>query len=342
MATPPSAMMDMENLFLGEGGSSNPSNTLMPAMGENQYTTFPTMATPQASSTTPPGIVPPASSPSLPGAVNTYPNAPSTPVGTESWLGSSNYTLPTNDPSLTAQFYSWMQSQLGQGVTPFNLSAVLPSSGQTTAPGTLTAPNNQILQQLMAMFTGAPSTIPGASGLTQMAQTGDPVDQTAAWQASVAAMQQNIQENAANLKEQFAFGGNLQSSPFGSAMQDYYTQSALQQNALLAQMQSQSLENAASRELSAQQGLTSEASSVGQYLQGLDQASITNLYNEFIRTQPQYNPVLQMLYGSALASPGVVNDTQGSDLGGIASLIGAGSSAALSGADIAGLAAMGL
>jgi len=98
---------------------------------------------------------------------------------------------------------------------------------------------------------------PVGSELGQMAATGDPTDVGPAWQAMVKAMQQNIQQNQAQLREQFASTGDLASSPFGTAASNFQQQTTLDQNALLGQLQQQASEAAAGRELSAQQSLMS-------------------------------------------------------------------------------------
>jgi hypothetical protein len=64
------------------------------------------------------------------------------------------------------------------------------------------------------------------------------------------------------------------------------------------------------------------------YLQSLDQTSVTNLYNEFLRTQPQANPLLSAETAVATTYPptgGKVPSTVGAILGGFASggLLGA-------------------
>jgi hypothetical protein len=298
--------------------------------GSNQWMSYPTMPNPtQASGTNTPGKVPPSNPSTIfPASISLRPDGsgPTGTPGSELSLGGSTRTTPTFDPQFTAMFYSWLQSQLGQGATPFNLSAILPSSGQATAPGQLTAPNNQILQQLMSMFTGGPTTIPGGAGLQEMSQTGDPISGLPEWQAMIEAQKRNIGQKEANLKENFAFAGNMASSPFGTAMSDFQSQSALDQNALLAQLEQQSMESAMGRKAGAQQFLSGEAGQIGEYLQGLDQQSIQNMYQEFIRTRPEYSPLLQMMFGGATSSPGTTNIGASSNMGGIASLLGAGAS----------------
>jgi hypothetical protein len=214
------------------------------------------------------------------------------------------------DPTLTQQFYNMLSGQVGQGLPGFNLQSMLPSSGQATAPGQLNAPLNNVYQQLQQFLTGGQSSMPGASQATQMAQTGNPIDQTPAWQAMIASEQQNTDQNANNLREQFAFGGDLKSSPFGSAMQQYYNQNALNQNAQLTQATATAQEAAQQRELSAQQGTQALAGQTGSNLQTIDQNAINTMLQEFNYTLPQNNPMLQMMSQNANQTPGVAGQTQ--------------------------------
>lgn len=257
--------------------------------------------------------------------------------------------------------------------------------------------------------------------LTSIAQGGgNPVDASKAWQSAVAAMQQQIQTGAANLAAQFAGSGNLDSSAFGTAMQQYMNQAQLQENALTAQYGFQSATDAQNRLLSAAGQLNTgaqnalsqlsgqaygateatqaqqaqaalamlgygsgaaqqlSAQSYGaagqlnnaaiqgalanlqnqQFLQNLgisgasalsqnwnqglqlgaglgqqqyvdQQSAINNLYQEFLRTQPQNNPLLQMMYSAITTYPGQAATSYappalGSLLQGIGSLLGAG------------------
>lgn len=210
-------------------------------------------------------------------------------------LGGNTFAAPTYDPQFTSQYYTMLQGLLGQ------------SGGMQ---------NN-----LLSFLQGGPSSIPGASQLSQMAQTGDPISALPEWQQMLQAQQQNISQNQANLKEQFAFSGDLQSSPFGTAMSDYMQQTSKDQNALLAQMQTQAMENAMGRELTAGQGLQAEAGGESQFLQ-------------------------QLLATGALASPAIFQKSKtsglGGMLGGIGSLLGAGASGASAGLTAAGAGSGGI
>ena len=84
-------------------------------------------------------------------------------------------------------------------------------------------------------------------------------------------------------------------------MSDFQTQTTAQQNALLAQLQSTSLENAMQRQLTAGQGIQAEAGGESQFLN-------------------------KLLAGGGLASPSIFGKTQtgglGGLLGGIGSMLG--------------------
>jgi hypothetical protein len=212
-------------------------------------------------------------------------------------LGGNTFAAPTYDPQFTSSFYTMLQGMLGQ------------SGG--------------LQNNLLSFLQGGPSSMPGAGALASMANTGNPISALPEWQQMLDAQQRNISENQANLKEQFAFAGDLQSSPFGNAMTDFMTQTTKDQNALLAQLQTSALENAMGRELQAGQGIQGEAGAESQFLQ-------------------------QLLAGGALASPSIFTKSKtgglsgllggiGSMLGGIGTLGGAAADAGGIGALFAGL-----
>jgi hypothetical protein len=221
-------------------------------------------------------------------------------------IGKGLYAQNPLDPALTSQLFQWLQSQIGQGVPGFDLSTILPSSGQATVPGQLNAPLTQLLQQMQTMF--------GPQGqIGQMAAGG--VDAVAPWQKMVDAMQRQIAQGGANLKEQFNVEGGLASSPFGQAAVDYQDQSNKDLNSLLGSMQFQGIQD----QLQAG-GMVQGA---GQFMQGLDQQSIQNMLQEFIRTSPQYNPLLGMQFGAATTFPPVLQPQKGGGaLGGLLSSLG--------------------
>jgi hypothetical protein len=301
----------------GGGAGANPTPWLgnefvsTSAGGSNQYMNFPSMTPPGYASplTNTPGVVPQPSSGggtstnSLtgPGGLQGPTNAPGM-----TGIGKGLYAQNPLDPGLTSQLFQYLQSQVGQGMTPFNLSALLPSSGQATQPGQLTAPLTQLLQQLQQDYSST-----GQIG--QMAQNG--VSATPMWQQMVDAQQQNIQQNQANLQEQFNKFGNLASSPSAIGMANYQEQTAKDQNALLGQLQFQGIQD----QLQAGQ----QVGGLGQMLQGLDQSAIQNLLTEFQRTQSQNNPTLGMQYGASTTFPPVVKPTSGGGvLGGVMSGLG--------------------
>lgn len=209
---------------------------------------------------------------------------PNTPGGVSN-LGGGISTAPTFDPAFTSQFYQMLSGLMGGG--------------------------ENLQSELLNFLGGGASNIPGASSLAQLAQTGNPISTLPEWQAMLAAQQRNIGENEANLKEQFGFAGDLSSSPFGTAITDYLTQTTKDQNALLAQMQTTALENAQQRELAASQDITGMAGAESQFLN-------------------------QLFSGAATAGPSLFGKQQSNLLGGIGSILGG------AGAGLSGLADLGL
>ncbi len=202
-------------------------------------------------------------------------------------------------PQLSYDFRNFLASQMGQGATPY--------------PGQVNAPLNPLMQAIQQFYQtgGQQGGVPGMDILQQIAQSYTGIPEA---QAVGAAMDRNIAEGRANLKEQFNFAGNLASSPFGTAATDYETQAALQKNALIAQMSEQALPY----RTGAAQALMGGGQDVGQYLQGLSQEDIGRLYQEFLRTRPEYSPLLNMEYGLATTFPPFLNATYGTGAAGAA------------------------
>ena len=262
-------------------GFANPA--LSGSGGQNQYMNFPTMnaaplsganSAPTAMGTpsSPPGIVPPVNQPAPPLGNTGSPTGGGGLVGGQEKLGGGVKTDPTLDPNLTTQFYSWLQSQVGQGAAPFDLSTILPSTGQATAPGTLNAPLNPLEQMLNSFYEGNSSGV-NASILPM-------------WNSQLAALQQPIQQNLADLREQFGSQGALGSTELGTAASNYLSQTATSEQALLGQ--------------DTLQALPILQQQAGQ-IQSDDQAAINNLLQEFIRTQPGNNPLLSTEFGASTA-----------------------------------------
>lgn len=110
------------------------------------------------------------------------------------------------------------------------------------------------------------------------------------------AMQRQIQEGAANLKGQFAFAGDLAGSPFGTAATDYQNEATKNLQSILAQMELQ----AAPTRLAA-----------GQAVQSQEQLGLTQAYQEWLRQQPEYSPLLNLEYGASTTFPPIYNQTYG-------------------------------
>lgn len=338
--------MPPTNLF-GSGTSSLlPSGDFMPTGTQNQYMPLmPSIPQSAPGMTVPPGVVPQQSAPfalqpTFSGQHD--PNRLSGPFTTS--IGHGINAISPIDPNFTAALTSFLQSQIGQGVTPFDLSAVLPSSGATTTPGSLSAPLTNLLSMLQQFYQTGQGGPTGTQTMAEMAKTGMPTDVGPAWQAMVDSMQRQIGQGQANLREQFSFGGNLAGSPFGAATTDYQAQTTKDLNSILAQMQANASEAAAGRQLSAGSTLMQGGYGLGTQLQQLDQQSIQALLNEFIRTSPQSNPLLNMEYGLATTFPPTNVQPAGiSPLGsllmGLPGAAGAGITAGTSSGALAGLAA---
>ena len=131
-----------------------------------------------------------------------------------------NAGQPIN-PGLTSSYTNFLKGEVGKGVPGYK--------------GNLSAPMNPAIQQMMT------SVGPGGT-MRKMAETGSPIDQTPQWKAAVAATQQNIGKNEANIREQMSVTGNLGGSPFGQALNDYMSQVTSSENAQLLQQQAQALE----------------------------------------------------------------------------------------------------
>ena len=288
-------------------------------MGGNQWMDFASLPnmTPQTSGAIPSPNA--ANSPTMPssgGQPGLAPVAPSTgvPAGTPqkgvtapstTKTGTGQYAVgQPQDPQLTNNLFSWLNSQIGQGASAY--------------PGTLTAQNNPLIQMLMQSFgqKGGP--------LNSMINTGDPIDQTPAWEAMVQSMQNPIQQNEAQLREQASVGGDLVGSTLGTSMSNYLAQVTTSENAQLIQAQTQALEQAQGRKLSSNEFM----GQFGQYLQGLDQSSIDRMYQEYIRTSPDYSPLLQNEQAAAAQYPPYLKTETGmqqflGSLGGIGSILSA-------------------
>lgn len=194
-------------------------------------------------------------------------------------------------PNFTYDMTNYLGSNIGQGVSPFSLPTALPFGG-TTAPGQLNAPADPTLTGLENFYQGGQSSMPGANTLATIANQG--ISALPEWQAMVQAMGQNTSQNQANLAEQFGSMGNLAGSPFGTAMSNYMQGVNANQNSLLGQLQQQ---NILQGQIPTAEGLLSGGQQFGQYAQGLAQQNIQNMMNEYIRTSPQYNPLLGLQYG---------------------------------------------
>jgi hypothetical protein len=141
--------------------------------------------------------------------------------------------------------------------------------------------------------------------MQNLATTGDPISQMPAWQAMIGSEQQNIQQNAAQLKEQFGSMGALSSSNAADAMSQFFQQTALGQNAQLTQATATAQENAANRMLQTGEFGIGTESGVGQLAQQLDTQAISTLMQQYEMNLPQFNPMLNLESSFATTYPGV-------------------------------------
>lgn len=226
-------------------------------------------------------------------------------------------------PGLSQDFANLLMGQLGQGLTPYGGSTALPTGG-STQPGQLTAGMNPLLQQLMSMYMGGNSSVPGSGALGTIASQG--ISALPEWQQMIAAQQQNIGMGAANLQEQFAGMGDLAGSPFGTAMSQYQQGITAQQNSMLGQLQQQ---NILQGQIPAAEFLNQGASGLASQLQNLNQSAITNNLQQYQYDQPQNNPMLQYIMAmSGMYPPTTKGQTASQTFDNIASGISSLSSAA--------------
>lgn len=252
----------------------------------------------------------------IPGGVSDIP-------GAREGIGKGFQRFGPLSPEFTGSFYDFLFSQLGQGATPFGAATDLPTGG-TTGTGEMSAGLNPLSQNFMDFLLGGDTSLAGLGTLGQMSETGMPISTMDQWQAMLQAQQRNIEQNQANLREEFAFSGNLEASPFGTAMTDFMSQTSLDQNALLAMMETQAMEQARGRQMGASQFLGGMTQAGIPYFQDIDQQAINRMYDEFIRTQPEYNPLMQQMFGAATTFPPIMR--KGSGMGAVGGILsGAGS-----------------
>jgi hypothetical protein len=295
-------------------------------------------------------------------------NSPYNPYTTD--VGGGYRAGSTLNPNETSAFTGYLLSQIGKGATPFNLQTTLPGGGKT-APGQLTAGLDPIMKILQQFFQsgGTKGGFPGMTDLTKIAHGTAPeqsqleqvskygISAVQPWQAMVDAMQRQIGQGRADLSESLNVGGGLVGSPYGTAMTDYDTQSNKDLMSILSQMQFQGIqeqlgagEALVGQKSGAAGALMGEGTDFGKFMQGLDQESIQNMMQEFIRTRPEYNPLIpQMGQVATTFPPFMGNKTSTNPLAGLipgaAQGLGAGIGAAAGGAgagasSVAGLLAM--
>lgn len=268
------------------GDSTSGQSNMMPSWGSgsgsNQYfNSIPTFANPGQ-----------APSPTSSGAFTGYnPYDANNPMAKshQTNIGGGIHATNLQYPGMSQNLVDFLNSQIGQGISQFGGSVGLPTGGQSQS-GQLTAGMNPLLQQLMQFFqTGQGGGMPGMSNLANIANNG--VSALPEWQSMIAAQQQNIGQNEAQLKEQFAGMGGLAGSPFGNAMSNYMQQTTLDQNALLGQLQQSNIQNI---QMPAIESLFGGSQQMASGLQNMDQSAIDRMYQQFQTDAPQNNPLLQL------------------------------------------------
>src|SRR5258708_17824829 len=121
------AISQMSGLFSQgspQSGAVPGMSDLMPNLGSNQYMSYPNT----------PGTVPTQTM--LPGGTSPYGSNTGAYYATGGDVPGTNtiHMQPTMDPTLTQQYYNMLSGQVGQGLPGFNLSTLLPSTGQATQP----------------------------------------------------------------------------------------------------------------------------------------------------------------------------------------------------------------
>jgi len=124
----------------------------------------------------------------------------------------------------------------------------------------------------------------------------------------------------------------MTSSPYGQAMTDYNLQAAREKAAMFGGMETTALESARGRQVQALNLLYPAAQKLGELFQGMDQAAINRTLAEFIRTQPEYGPLLNLIYGLATTFPPYLGKTSG--IGATGAVLAGAGSAAQAGLDI--------
>lgn len=209
-------------------------------------------------------------------------------------------------------YLDWQQPQWQQA----QLAQLLAMGGGALAPQQQQQLPGQSIDQWMV------SQLPNVQYLQNIAQgqgAGSPYDTTNVWQSMVDAQQRQIQQNQASLMEMFNASGNYQSTPFANAAVDYMSQVSKDQNALLAQLQQQSWENAAGRQYGAASSLAGFANAGAGQLSGQDFASQMAQYQASLQAalglSGGSDQALQLLSQYGYGAEGLMNTNSAGALG---------------------------
>lgn len=146
-------------------------------------------------------------------------------------------------------------------------------------------------------------------------------EQTTADQNSLLGQMQAAASEAA-AGRRLSAGGLLQNNALSGATD--LTQSQLGAAGALSQEQIGAAADLQGNALSAGNTMANADMQQSQAMQQVQQLGLTNQFNEWLRTQPYNNPLLQMQYGAATTFPGVYNkhSTSGATAGGLGSMFG--------------------
>ena len=245
-------------------------------------------------------------------------------------------------PGLSSEFTSYVGGQVGKGAQPYDLQTFQPTTGRTTQPGQLSADVNPMLYDLGQFVSGAaqdPSMgVQPAGGtggtLDEMLRTGAPISTMPQFEAIEKAMERQYAQGRGDIRAQMAGLGLIAGTPHAGAQTDYALQAAREKTAIMTGLETGALESAQGRRMQAlgisrdffglnqqqQRFFVDQSRQVGEIFQGMDQAAIDRTIAEFLRTRPEYAPLLNLLYGLSTTFPPYLTQEEG--LGSVGAALG--------------------
>ena len=245
-------------------------------------------------------------------------------------------------PGLSSEFTGYLESQIGKGAQPYGLQAFQPTTGRTTQPGQLSADVNPMLHDLGQFVSGAaqdPSMgVQPAGGtsetLDEMLRTGAPISTMPQFEAIEKAMDRQYKQGRGDIRAQMAGLGLIAGTPHTGAQTDYALQAAREKTAIMTGLETGALESAQGRRMQAlgissdffglnqqqQRFFVDQSRQIGEIFQGMDRAAIDRTMAEFLRTRPEYGPLLNLLYGLSTTFAPQLAQEEG--LGSVGALLG--------------------